>query len=120
MSNAVLRLVADHVDSVIKLELLLLLRASAGRGVTAAELAAELRADAKWVTTQLGEMSTSGVVAVRGGRYHFEPATPALNQILSDLAEAYAAKPVSVIGCIHGRAGAVPTAPIRCAPPRWQ
>lgn len=57
------RLLADHVHSVLQLELVLLLARDPARGWTPADAAAELRAPEEWVGGQLGEMTALGVAA---------------------------------------------------------
>jgi hypothetical protein len=108
ISARVQQFIADHVDSVMQLEVLLLLAGQPGKVWTAPELAAQLRIDPAWVETQLRTMAAGGlVVAGEGGgqaaQFRFGPRTPELNAAVDELAHAYADRRVTVIGLIFAK-----------------
>jgi len=61
ISEQVCALIVQRNDSVVQLELLLLLHAEPARAWTAAEVARQLRI--AWATGQLGELAARGLVA---------------------------------------------------------
>ena len=84
ISARVKQLITEHVDSVMQLEVLLLLAGQGGqpvRGWTATELAQQLRVDAAWVDTTLRSMAAT----------------------VNELAAAYADRRVTVIGLIFAK-----------------
>jgi hypothetical protein len=100
--------IAGHVDSVLQLELLLLLAvpAHAAREWSAADLAHELRIDPAWVEGQLKAMGAQGLLDASTGpppTYRYHPRTAELGQAVSDLAQAYADRRVTVIGLIFAK-----------------
>lgn len=100
--------IAGHVDSVLQLELLLLLAAPAhaARDWSAADLAHELRIDPAWVEGQLKAMSAQGLLdagAATAAAYRYHPRSTELAQAVSDLARAYADRRVTVIGLIFAK-----------------
>jgi hypothetical protein len=109
------QLITDHVDSVMQLEVLLLLAGQAGQAArvwTAAELAQQMRVDAAWVDSTLRGMTGKGLVAVTdasgGGsgaapQFRYEPRTAELGAAVNELAEAYADRRVTVIGLIFAK-----------------
>jgi len=104
--------IAAHVESVLQLELLLLLHAQAPRPWTADELARELRIDAAWASAQLASLAGAGVLdagAADPPAYRYAPRTPQLDAAVAGLARAYAARRVTVIGLIFSK----PVAKIR-------
>ena len=104
--NHVRAFVTEHVDSVLQLELLLLLRSDAGRRWSAAELAQELRIDAAWAAGQLDELCRHGLLHCEPAdrpTYRFAPKSPDLDRTVADLAEAYAHRRVTVIGLIFSK-----------------
>jgi DNA-binding MarR family transcriptional regulator len=97
---------ADHIDSVLELELLLLLRAHAQPSWTGAELAGELKIDRSWAAEQLAKFATRGILSRSDDadpRYRYAPATPALDAIVAAVADAYASHRVTMIGLIFSK-----------------
>jgi predicted transcriptional regulator len=107
------QLITEHVDSVMQLEVLLLLAGQAGQAArvwTAAELAQHMRVDAAWVESTLRGMTGKGLVAVTdasggGGvpQFRYEPRTAELGAAVNELAEAYADRRVTVISLIFAK-----------------
>ena len=100
--------IAAHIESVLQLEVLLLLHAQAPRQFTAAELAQELRIDAAWVSVQLASLADAGVLtaaapAPGAAPYRYEPRAADLDRAVAGLAREYAARRVTVIGLIFSK-----------------
>jgi len=95
------RLIASHIDSVEKLEVLLLLRGERDRHWTSDEVSRELRRNPSTVTRALGQLAGRGLLSGSPAEgFRFEPAEPELEQQVTRLAETYAARRVSVIQLI--------------------
>ena len=98
--------ITERIDSVMQLELLLLLAARADRAPTPADLAAELRIDPAWVETQLREMAGHGLLELADGtppQFRYRPRTAELARTVADLAQAYTDRRVTVIGLIFSK-----------------
>ena len=98
--------ITEHIDSVMQLEILLLLAAQPAKVWTPTELAQELRIDPAWVDAQLQTMGGRGVIAVTEESpvgFRYEPRTPALAETVRELAQAYADRRVTVIGLIFSK-----------------
>jgi DNA-binding HxlR family transcriptional regulator len=105
ITSRVKQLITEHLDSVMQLEVLLLLAGGPGKVWTAPDLAQQLRIDAAWVDGQLRTMTAGGLVAVSEqsgpapAQYRFAPRTPELAQAVSELAD----RRVTVIGLIFAK-----------------
>ncbi|CAM3632134.1 hypothetical protein G4177_02355 [Corallococcus sp. ZKHCc1 1396] len=100
------RFLTTHIDSIEKLEVLLLLRARTDRVWTAPAVALELRITEASAARRLAELKTGGLLlqdGVSGEAYRFSPLQPDEAQSASELAAAYAARRVSVISFIFSR-----------------
>ena len=101
--------IAAHIESVLQLEVLLLLHAQAPRQFTAAELAQELRIDAAWVSVQLASLADAGVLTAAAPapgaapQSRYEPRAADLDRAVAGLAREYAARRVTVIGLIFSK-----------------
>ena len=95
--------IAERVDSVAQLEVLLLLHARPDRGWTARDVAAELRIDPNWAERQLAELPRRALAAASGESYRYAPATAELADAVAGLAKAYAERRVTVINLIFSR-----------------
>jgi hypothetical protein len=100
---------ADHIDSVLELELLLLLRARRERSWSAAELSHELKIDRTWAAGQLAQLagrrllSRDDATNPADPRYAYAPPTPAVDATVTAVADAYASHRVTVIGLIFSK-----------------
>ena len=98
--------VAGHIDSVIRLEVLLLLRGRAGEELTADDVANALRFDPAWAAPHLSELCARGVLACTEGppprppRYRYAPGSAELREVIDELAQCYAERRVSVTALI--------------------
>ena len=97
--------IAERIDSVMALEVLLLLAGSPQRRWTADALAQELRIDPAWTAAQLPALASGGLLATDGGNgeFWYEPHAQELRQTVDDLARAYADRRVTVIGLIFSK-----------------
>lgn len=95
------RFLRGSVRSVWELELLLLLRAQRARSWTADELVRDLRASVLIVTDALASLQKSSLVSKsENEQYQYWPATPELDQLVTEVAGAYASSPAAVIEAI--------------------
>ena len=100
------KFLADHIESVLELEALLLLAADANRIWTATDVARELRVDPGWAGPQLSRLCGRGVLACDSDpqpHYRFAPSSPKMEQAVRDLASAYATRRVTVISLIFAK-----------------
>ena len=98
---------ADHIDSVLELELLLLLRSHAQQSWTPAALAGELKIDPSWASEQLEKFALRDLLS-RGGdgpqrEYRYAPTSPQLDADVAAVADAYATHRVTIIGLIFSK-----------------
>jgi hypothetical protein len=109
VSQEVATFLADHIESVLELELLLLLRANPARLWTAATLAHELKIDPVFAAAQLDKFYSHGLLAGEartdepGAAYRYAPASAGLDRIVAAVAAAYASHRVSIIGLIFSK-----------------
>ena len=111
LPSRVEQFIGDHVDSVMQLEVLLLLAEQPGKVWTAAELAQQLRIDVAWVDAQLRAMVAGGLATVDdsgaggggGPAFRYAPRTAELSATIDELARAYADRRVTVIGLIFSK-----------------
>jgi hypothetical protein len=98
--------IADHIDSVVQLELLLLLRAEPQKSFRPTVLAKGLAIDPVWAEGQLRKLCSSGVLSCTQApepAYQYAPRTPELHLAVQGLAQAYADRRVSVIALIFSK-----------------
>jgi len=89
-----------HIDSIEKLEVLLLLRARTEREWTASEVALELRITELSATGRMEDLTASGLLISDGGRperFRYSPVSSEDVRSIAELAAAYAERRVSVI-----------------------
>ncbi|WP_211193936.1 hypothetical protein [Pyxidicoccus fallax] len=95
-----------HIDSIEKLEVLLLLRARAEREWTAAEVALELRITDVSADARLADLTASGLLVCDAGRpekFRYSPIRSEDVRSIAELAMAYAERRVSVITFIFSK-----------------
>lgn len=102
-------LIARHIDSVARLEVLLLLHEQKGVSVTADDVTSQLRIDAAWARAQLDELCTRGLAECAADRYRLTQGPPNLVASIDELARAFVDRRVAVITTIYSR----PQDPIR-------
>ena len=99
------RLIADHVESVSQLEVLLLLQEGRDELWTSGEVARRLKTAPEIAEASLAKFARAGIAAVevdQGGEacFAYRPATPALRSAVDGLAEKYATHKTTVISLI--------------------
>ncbi|UJR81700.1 ArsR family transcriptional regulator [Sandaracinus amylolyticus] len=100
----VFRFLVEHIVSVEQLEILLLLRAQAGRDWNAEEVAKELRVAAISAGNRLTDLAARGLLSeVSPGRFRYAPGDPAMQAAVEGLAKVYPERRVSVIEIIFSK-----------------
>src|SRR3954468_10963921 len=91
--------IADHFDSLERLEILLLLRSQRAREFAPAEVTAELRLGPASAPDQLAVLRERGFVEALGDppRYRYAPEAGEKERLTSELARCYADRRVTVI-----------------------
>jgi hypothetical protein len=100
------RFITTHIDSLEKLEVLLMLRARADREWTASAVSLELRITELSATARLTDLAARGLLLSSGTNppsYRYSPSDPEDVQAVTELAAVYGAKRVSVITFIFSR-----------------
>jgi predicted ArsR family transcriptional regulator len=100
------RFITAHIDSLEKLEVLLLLRARQERAWSAEAVSRELRITESSASKRLRDLDAGGLVASDAASppgYRYSPARPEDEQDVAQVAEAYAERRVSVISFIFSR-----------------
>ena len=97
--------IIDHIDSVMQLEVLLLIASQPQRAWAVKDVADLLRIDPTWVDSQLRAMAAGGLVAQQPDpvAFRFEPRSAELSQAVDELAKTYADRRVTVIGLIFAK-----------------
>ncbi|NOJ92925.1 hypothetical protein D7W82_34030 [Corallococcus sp. CA049B] len=106
LSSRVQRFLTTHIDSIEKLEVLLLLRARTERAWNAPAVALELRITEASAARRMAELKTGGLLLQDGeaqDAYRFSPGRSEDVQATAELAAAYSARRVSVISFIFSR-----------------
>jgi predicted ArsR family transcriptional regulator len=100
------RFILTHIDSIEKLEVLLLMRARAEREWTARDVSQELRITEASAAARLEDLTARRLLAVTEGpppSYRFRPASAEDAQDVSALQETYSTRRVSVISFIFSK-----------------
>jgi hypothetical protein len=98
--------ITEHIDSVVQLEILLLLFRAAPAQRTAEEMGRELCIDPKWAAGQLMKLCAAGVLSCTEGSspaFQYSPGTPQRHEQVVGLAHAYADRRVRVISLIFSK-----------------
>lgn len=98
--------IADYIDSVVQLEVLLLLHTSPDVTWTAHDIARELRIDPAWADAQLADLCTRQLLVCSDDTphlYRYGPSTPQLDETVKGLAKVYEQRRVSVINFIYSK-----------------
>lgn len=106
LPQRVQRFLLTHIDSIEKLETLLLLRARTERAWTASAVARELRITETSAAARLAELSTERLLQreeVPAGAWRYSPASDDDVRAVAELATTYTERRVSVISFIFSR-----------------
>lgn len=100
------RFISTHIDSIEKLEVLLLMRARADREWTARDVSQELRITESSATARLEDLTDRRLLDKKGSSpdtYRFHPASTEDSQDISELQATYSTRRVSVISFIFSK-----------------
>jgi hypothetical protein len=108
LPQPVRQLITERIDSVVQLEVLLLLARDAQRLWTPHDISQTLRIDESWAAGELSTLRTRGLVggvAAEGGGpgFAYTPAAPELDAAVQELAKAYADRRVAVVSFIFSK-----------------
>lgn len=103
LPDDVRRFVHEHVDTLQKLEVLLLLAGTTDRAWEAEAISAELRSSGLAVRTSVEGLLTSQLIEADGAGYRYRPRTPDLDAQVRRLADCYRERRTSVIALIFSR-----------------
>jgi hypothetical protein len=106
LPEEVRRFIADHIDSVEQLEILLLLYQHPERTWDAESVARELRVAAGSAGERLEDMAHAGLLARKDGNpaeYRFAPESAELGDAVRGLSTAYSERRVTVINLIFSK-----------------
>ena len=98
--------IAEQIDSVAQLELLLLLHGNPEKSWSAGEAAVKLCTAVEMTATLLAELTQRGLLSAAEApevRYSYAPKTKQLAQLVTDLAQLYHARRVTVITLIYAQ-----------------
>lgn len=103
--DSVRRLIADHVESVSQLEVLLLLQAGGSEGWSVDGVARHLKTAPEIAEAALSKFARAGIAAVEvdtewAPRFAYRPATPAIKNAVDTLASRYGTHKTTVIALI--------------------
>jgi len=104
--QSVIAFLAEEIDSVLELEVLLLLRESAPQQLCAQDLANTLKIDATWAKQQMEKFATRGILTRVAGAepcFTYLPSTPGRDAIIKLVADAYATHRVRVVSLIFSK-----------------
>jgi hypothetical protein len=95
------RFIAQYIESVSALDVLLLLRAVPGKSWSAEEVGRALVTGEMAARTQLEQLRGLGIISDRQGAFSYPPDLPQAHTV-DELAECYARRRHTVIGLIYG------------------
>jgi hypothetical protein len=101
--------IAEHIDSVVQLEVLLLTHSRPQQSWVAADIARELRISTAWTEAALAKLAAAGILTGNGPAYRYAPSSDQLARTITALAKAYEDRRVTIISMIFSK----PPDPIR-------
>lgn len=94
----------ENIDSIERLEVLILLQKSPEQAWTAESVNQELRSNIKWVQSHLEVLTRLKILTCDDKiNYQYSPVTPELNSLCMSLAQLYKEKRVMVINLIYNQ-----------------
>ena len=102
------RFLDRHIDSIVQVEILLVLRRQT-RMYAIEEVAAELRIDGQHALDQVAGLVQSGVIAEQDQKFSYAPPNAAIGRAVDNLASAYETHRVAITTAIYAK----PSGPIR-------
>lgn len=102
LSNRLHLFVRRHIHTVSALEVLLFMQAHAERAWSTTEITRELRGNASATAGHLNYFAAHALVSeVAPGEYRYAVAAAATDEIVAQLAHAYAERPVAIVNLIY-------------------
>lgn len=105
----VIRFLAEHVESAVQLEVLLLVQSRPDVNWQATDVARELRISAGWTEESLAKLAGAGILEPVSSAYRYAPRSAETAQTIAALAKCYADRRVTIISLIFSK----PPDPIR-------
>ena len=106
IAPAVQRFIAERIDSVGQLEVLLLVRSDPERYWSASEVSRTLRSRRTWAEVQLEYLCVEGLLSARESNapsYRYEPTRPELEAVVARLCEAFESQRAEVIRLVFSQ-----------------
>ncbi|MBC7818924.1 MAG: hypothetical protein IAG10_18710 [Planctomycetaceae bacterium] len=107
ISPAVRDFIVEHIDSILQLEVLLLMYADRVHARTAADINREFRIDTQWLDRQLTRMCAAGILNCTTTSdvfsYQYQPTNAEMHDAIAGLVETYATRRVSVVSLIYSK-----------------
>jgi hypothetical protein len=103
LSNEVKGFIAEYVQSVIRLEVLLLLSEGRDKAWSAETVDRKLNLSANSARPHLDELLARGLLTLDGERYRYSPASDRLDKTVAQLSNAYATQRVAVLTLIFAK-----------------
>jgi predicted ArsR family transcriptional regulator len=107
IAEPVRRFLSAHISSIEQLEVLVLLRTTASREWSAAEVSRELGSSVMSIQDRLGDLAARGILVVREAGpqlvYRYAPASDETRAIIDGLAQAYRERRLTVVNLIYSR-----------------
>jgi hypothetical protein len=97
LSRSARAFVREHVTSVGRLELLMLLHSSGGRALTADDISGALGSPVGWTRTELDELAAASVVTSRDDGWRLQPHDREVEGAIDQLARAYRTRPRELV-----------------------
>ena len=100
------RFIADNIDSVGQLEVLLLVRSDPERYWSASEVSRTLRSRRTWAEVQLEYLRVEGLLVAgedNHPRYRYDPARPDLELVIARVSEAFESLRADVIRLVFSQ-----------------
>lgn len=100
ISEGLKTFIREKIQTVLRLEVLLLLHHQQTRSFTVAEVANELNLEKDAAKDQLTALEAVGVVARSSARYKYHPLNASLKSMVEQLAAGYSRQPVPILSAI--------------------
>lgn len=106
ISDEVRTLLTQQLDSVVQLELLLLMHSRPAQSWSAEDVARDLRIEPNSAAKQLAQLRDRGFLRQDeqdAGRFRYAPASPRVDAVVNELASTYQSRRVTVISLLYSR-----------------
>lgn len=108
LPQPVRQLISERIDSVVQLEVLLLLARGGGQVWSAHDVSQTLRIDENWAAGELATLRNRGLAGTAmadggGAAFQYAPTSAELDAVVQELAKAYADRRVAVVTFIFSK-----------------